>query len=283
MKKIISYSLFKGPDPLAEIFYVRGLYFNVLMNYIVYPEWKTFVHADRYIFDKYQDLFTHIIANYHAKVAIYDAEFTHCQKMLWRMDPIFDNDVEYVICRDADALTSKREADAVNRFVSSDAVIHGISDNKAHSIPLMGGMCGFKCDSIREKYGSFENMIAKAKRPIAGHGTDQHFLNDIIYNDFRGSYLYHGQSREYVEGGQIQLGYNLGNRSHGSDLCTSFIGAAGCNEMETLRFLRSHLPGWGSDAELWKQYPKIFYWHMEEKKGPSSGARDEDQYEIKTL
>lgn len=250
MKKIISYSLFKGPDPLAELFYVRGMYLNVLMNSLVYPDWKTVVHVDRYIFDKYQDLFTHIIANYSVKVSISEIEYTHCQKMLWRMEPIFDDRVEYVICRDADALTSYREANAVGEWIKSGEVLQGIKDNPAHSIPLLGGLCGFKAEPIRSKYGSWENMITKTKRPIEDHGTDQHFLNDVIFPDF--------PSTNY----QWQPGPSKrSNPLWASDLCTSFIGAAGVNEMETLRFFRSHLPGWGSDQDLWKQYPKLFYWH----------------------
>jgi hypothetical protein len=246
VNKIISYSLFKGPDPLAEIFYLRGFYFNCLMNTLVYPDWQTVVHVDRYTFDKYQDLFTHLVANYSIKVQIIDGEYTHCEKMLWRILPVFWKEVEYVICRDADALTSAREAKAVEHWIKSNRVLHGLHDNPGHSIPLMGGMSGFACGFLRDRYGSFDNMIAKAKGPIDQHGTDQHFLNDVVYRDFMCSFWDSG---------------DLGKKTHPSDLCASFIGAAGYNEMETLRFFRSHLPNWGSDQELWKQYPKLFYWH----------------------
>lgn len=265
MKKIISYSLFKGPDPLAEIFYVRGLYFNVLMNSLIYKRWQTIAHVDRYIFDKYQDLFTHIIANYSVKVSISDTEYTHCQKMLWRMEPIFDHGVDYVICRDADALTSIREAIAVNEWLTSGLILHGINDNPAHSIPLLGGMCGFKAGPIRELFGTWENMISKAIRPIDAHGTDQHFLNGVVFKHFENSFLLHNKEGAAVINGNLELTHKLKTERKNplwtSDLCTSFIGAAGCNEFETLRFFRSHIPGWGSDQDLWKQYPKIFYWH----------------------
>lgn len=247
--KVISYSLFKGPDPLAELFYVRGLYFNVLMNSLVYPGWNTVVFFDDYIGNKYRDLFINLVDE--KGVDTYgdglNADAAHCKRMLLRMKPIFFENTTHVICRDADALTSKREAEAVDRWTQGNSVIHGIHDNPAHSIPLMGGLSGFKSQYIREKYGSFENLLLRAKRPIAGHGTDQHLLNDVIHRDFMCSF-----SGVYMDAIQ---------KKHGSDLCTSFIGAAGCNEMETLRFFRDHLPEWGSDQELWKQYPKLFYWH----------------------
>lgn len=265
MKKIISYSLFQGPDPLAEIFYIRGFYFNCLMNSLVYPDWNTIVHVDRYTFEKYQDLFTHLIANYSIEISISDTEYTHCQKMLWRMEPIFENDVEYVLCRDADALTSHREALSVKTFVDSGLVVHGIMDNPAHSLPIMGGMCGFKAKEIRDQYGSWDKMLSLSLRPIDKHGSDQAFLNSILYIHFQNGLMIStptGSGASMFSPAQATvLITDRKNPLWTSDLCTSFIGAAGFNEMETLRFFRSHLPNWGSDQDLWKQYPKIFYWH----------------------
>lgn len=250
--KIISYSLFKGTDPLAELFYVRGAYFNWKMNQLVYPDWITSISMDKYMMEKYADLVNYWVHSKTIQVRIgWDRrkveEDTHCMKMLWRMKPIFESDVDCVICRDTDALTSAREAKAVDKWLESSKVLFGLQDNPAHSIPLMGGMSGFKAKWLRETYGTFNDMIAKAKRPIDGHGSDQHFLNDVIYTDFMCSY---GSPECW-----------LGKKEHGSDLCTSFIGSAGCNEMETLRFLRSNISDWVSDKEIWKQYPEVFYWH----------------------
>lgn len=262
--KIISYSLFKGSDPLAELFYVRGLYFNVLMNSIVYPGWETILYIDQEMMRDYDVLIMKMMENYNFSYwVVGNDDDPHCKKMLWRMKAVFEGGSEYVICRDADALTSKREADAVNRFVSSDAIIHGISDNRAHSIPLMGGMCGFKCADLRAKYGDFENMINGFGGRINEHGTDQNFLTQTVYKDFKHDLMMHfgSDAEENEDKFAMYCSNSLGEKLHGSDLCTSFIGSAGVNEMETLRFFRSNLPGWTSDQELWKQYPQIFYWY----------------------
>lgn len=265
MNKIISYSLFKGPDPLAEIFYIRGFYFNCLMNSLVYPDWNTIVHVDRYTFEKYQDLFTHLIANYSIKVQIIDGEYTHCQKMLWRMMPVFWEDSEYVICRDADALTSVREACAVKQWVESGLPLHNINDNTAHTLPLMGGLCGFKAEGIRNGFENWDKMLTTGHIAIHKHGTDQIFLNKVIYDANPESLFTHisggGYGLIWKTGVARSLVTDVTNPLWTSDLCTSFIGAAGFNEMETLRFFRSNLPNWGSDQDLWKQYHKIFYWH----------------------
>lgn len=245
--KIISYSLFKGPDPLAELFYVRGFYFNVLMNSIVYPNWKMVVHVDDYIANKYYDLLACLVLNHSVAVHPVIDDATHCMKMLWRMKPVFSPESEYVICRDADALTSMREAKAVENWTTYNKVMHGIHDNPAHSIPLLGGMCGFKCDQLRDRYRSFNELISRANRPIDKHGSDQYLLNDVVYDNFKDSYI-------------CDSPVIMAPRLHPSDLCTSFIGAAGCNEMETLRYLRGVLSDWGADDQVLALYPKLFYW-----------------------
>lgn len=264
--KVISYSLFKGGDPLAELFYVRGLYFNVLMNGIVYPGWQTYAHIDFHISAKYPELLKLLTNKYGAIMIGADGAEPHCHKMLWRMYMVFWKDVDYLICRDTDALTSMREAIAVEAWVRSGEILHGIHDNPAHSIPLLGGMCGFKCQPLREKYESYKNMVAAYPGTIDKHGSDQKFLNAVIYEDFKSSYRC--DEKKVIDAsydtktGIAVVDYTdtLGQKKHGSDLCTSFIGAAGTNEMETLRFFRGHLPDWGSDKELWSKYPKLFYW-----------------------
>ncbi len=260
--KVISYSLFKGSDPLAELFYVRGLYLNVLMNSIVYPGWQTVLLLDeQYETEENKLLFSTLQHKYNLYI-VGRTKKTHCGAMLWRIEPAFWPETEYLICRDADALTSVREANAVKRFIDSKQTMHGISDNPAHSIPLLGGMCGFKCQPLRDKYGSYDKMLGRYSGKIDKHGSDQHFLNSLIYEDFKEDMMMHFGND--AEGNEERWYYFTSNslppKSHGSDLCTSFIGSAGTNEMETLRFFRDNLSDWGSDKELWEKYPKLFYW-----------------------
>lgn len=263
MSKIISYSLFKGAQDFTELFYVRGFYFNVLMNSLVYPDWKTVVFVDNYMVEKYQYLFTYLISERSVSVYPVIVDATHCQKMLWRTLPVFWPDSSYVICRDADALTNDREAKAVQEWLKSGLILHGINDNPAHSIPLLGGMCGFKAEPIRNLFGSWENMLSKSLHPIDKHGSDQRFLNSVVLNAFPDRLGMHisghipGSFQGEKEGSKTWI---LERAKKATDLCTAFIGAAGCNEMETLRFFRNQLPNWGSDQELWEQYPKLFYW-----------------------
>lgn len=237
MKKILSFSIFDTKHDWQFLFYIRGMLFNYWTSRIVYPEFGVYITVERAVLVKYRPLFDAL----NAMIASKEADTT-CRMMLWRMVPIFEGS-DYVFPRDADALVTTREATAVAQFIRNGAAINGLHDNRAHSIPLMGGLCGFRCAAIAERYNSWTNMLSLATRPVDKHGSDQYFLNDIVFNDFKHSYF----------------SSTLPEEKDGSDLCISFVGAAGVNEFETLRYLRSN----GVDLTLGgvgSKFPQIFYW-----------------------
>lgn len=238
MNNVISFSLFDKTGDWQFLFYLRGLVLNVWMAKIVYPSFTIHVTVERSIYIKYRLLLDAL-----GVTVIMRDEDTLCRMMLWRLLAIFELNADYVFPRDTDALVTTREVINVEQFIRSGKVLHGIHDNKAHSVPLLGGLCGFKTDLLYDQYGSWNNMISKATRPIDKHGSDQYFLNDIIFQDFKHSYF----SEMLIE------------QKDGSDLCVSFVGAAGCNEFETLRYLRANnidlsLGGVGN------KFGSIFYW-----------------------
>lgn len=276
--KAISYSIFGSRNFTSEnrfewYAYLRGLYFNVLMNRLIYPGWKTLVHVDKSTYEDYEYFFDWLYLHHDVGTTVMprrseQAEKNLCKSMLWRMDPIFSLNVEYVICRDADALTTYREAQAVQEFVESGMIVHGITDNPAHTCPLMGGMCGFKAAPIREAYGSWENLIAQSKVKIGDRGTDQVFLSQEIYPKYKDQMFGH-----YLKGMKKTNGEAIIKRDIAdfplpgvnpalweSNLCAAFIGSAGVNEMETIRFFKRFSAEF-DDKELAKKYPKIFYWY----------------------
>lgn len=268
-KKLISYALFKGSDELAEIFYIRGFYFNCLMNRLVYPGWQTVCYVDKYMYSKYGLMFGWLKDVYGVKAySLPTDDYTHCERMLIRISPCFWEDVERVICRDADALTSYREAQAVHEWEQTDNLVHSIHDNKAHTVPLMGGLIGFVAKSVVDRYISFTKMINLSPVKIAEHGTDQDFLTRVIFHDMKYSTMLHNFKGSYDESFHMVVTAthdvpppNVKKELWLSDLCSSFVGAAGFNEMETLRFFKAFLPDFKDDSDLWNKYPKIFYWY----------------------
>lgn len=269
MRRLISYSLFgareEGEDGWEFQFYVRGLYFNVLMNKIVYPGYETTVTADDVTFGKYRDFFMFLDGR-HGVVARAHAPESASRSMLWRMAEVFGGEADIVLCRDADALTSYREAQAVQEWAQSECVVHSIHDNVAHTVPLLGGTCGFRGGPLRDRYGSLAGMLARGVPVSDRKGGDQELLSAVVYRDFERSMMLHNIagtmwpcSHPMERIGCVGLP-NVNASAWTSNLCSFFIGAAGCNEMETLRFFRDHLPGFQRDRELWVRYPRLFYW-----------------------
>lgn len=120
--------------------------------------------------------------------------------MLWRMLPIWENDVNYVFCRDLDSILTPRQMKFVLAFLKSNYNIHNILDNPSHA-GLMGGMCGFKAEYIRNKYSTFASMIKSYNTDVSfwsNKNTDQLFLNNMLKSSDRSLFLNHKQmTREH--------------------------------------------------------------------------------------
>lgn len=107
--------------------------------------------------------------------------------MLWRLLPIWQItpwDVDYVFCRDVDALPTPRDRAACDRFIASGCDVHAVHDSRSHD-GVMGGLSGYAAAAFREgtKIESLEALYTLANRTDeewAVHGTDQHVLNALV-------------------------------------------------------------------------------------------------------
>lgn len=260
MKKIISFSLFGARDNNLENyvfnFYLRGLYWNVRMANLIYKDWQCHVELDSPTFSDYDNIFTGLHDYYGMSYNINPVQ-PLCKSMLWRLKPIFFDGVETVLCRDTDALVSYREAAIVQEWLKSPFQIGAIRDNPAHTVPLMGGMIGLRCGKLRDKYKDWDNLLSKSPITISERGTDQEFLMKVVYPDFKediADLIYPARNHGLILN-------NVRPELWESDLCSAFIGAAGVNELETLRFFRrfDEITPFETIA---KKYPKIFYWYQ---------------------
>ena len=104
-----------------------------------------------------------------------------CESMLWRMLPCWNVDVEYVLCRDLDALSTPRERNAVEKWMASGKAVSALHDSESHSsAALMGGMVSFKTSWVRDHWHSYNDLIWKAGNhgvDLSKHGSDQQLLN----------------------------------------------------------------------------------------------------------
>lgn len=250
--KVISYSIFKDcPDWLFG-FYLRGLYFNMRMNRLIYPGWYTFIYYEDFEIIRplimEQNLFrlSFIVAIGKNK------NNSRCESMLWRLKPIWAEchlgKCEYLICRDTDAITTYRESLSVKRWIESGKDAHGMNDSPAHGgLHLMGGMCGFKADAIRSKYNSWESLIEGYD--LREHGSDQQLLMDRVYPLVKDSFYFDPSPDSPTD-----------NALWESQLTCRHIGSAGVVEMELLRFFERHDPDNDKFVEFEKTNTDLFYW-----------------------
>lgn len=254
MTKLITYSLFDSPVQSFEMAaYVRGFYFNARMNNLIYPDWRTHLEIDRATYTQYSALFIWLVQNNNLSLNINEDTPPLCEGMLWRMKPLFTIDVSRILCRDSDAITTYREARAVQAWMERDEPVLSINDNPSHS-GLMGGMVGFDCAWLKAHTGWHSFGDIARMRDLSQRGSDQHLLNSLGIPDWCVFTPNMSQSQ------LLPVPPLIRPQLWESDLTCRHIGSAGVVELETIRFFQRH------DAENWKfqviekQYPNLFYW-----------------------
>ena len=161
------------------------LYWHTLPSVVkstlaLYPGWQIRIHTDAETYKSHwgkllQELQLHKII----EVRVCDpAPYT--KAMMWRLLPLWDKDVEVVICRDMDSIPTVRERDCVGEFMISPCIAHGINDHPCHTQPLMGGMCGFKKE-VAANWTSWQEMISVGPQDWNVKGNDQFSMHYRIW------------------------------------------------------------------------------------------------------
>lgn len=239
MKKVISYSLFNKCEPYELCFYLIGFYHNLRMNRLIYPDWFTRLVIERPLYEKYKSFFLCLSTSFD-----FDIEFKEtaplCEMMLWRLIPLWNDSVSHVLCRDADSITTYKETQIIKQWLISGKNVCSINDNKAHA-GIMGGLSGFTISAFDED--SFKEFISGFD--LSRRGSDQDLIN-----------------RKCV--GSIITGNVSGSLRDSplweSDLIPAFMGSAGYNIMEAVRFFKRH-DNKNYDM-LEKTFPNLFFWHL---------------------
>lgn len=260
--KLISYSLFNGGAERFEMaYYIRGFYLNLRMNLHIYPDWRTHVELDQATFEKYHPLFEWLRDNALLSFNVNpDVNVPLCKGMLWRFKPCFMVDVSHILCRDADSITTYREALIVQRWLEAGLPVLALNDNRAHS-GLMGGMVGFNTAYLKAVTGShsFEQLIGNWQ--LQERGSDQDWMNQYLSPKIENDVML--RTREAIpDDYDVRPLPQVNPFLWESNLCTRHIGAAGFNEMEVLRFLKRFDEYNWKYQDIEKTYPSLFYWHL---------------------
>jgi hypothetical protein len=198
--KVISYVLYKDNEYYE--YYERGIEYNIRLAKLMLPDYEVIIN--------------------------YPQEKQRCLNMMYRFHPAYHEDYNIVLCRDSDSLITWREVKEIRKWEASGKNWHGINDNPAHSIPMMGGMIGFKTEALKKLYPTFESLTEGWD--LSQHGSDQNLimqrLYPKVYADFYHSLLTNREPQPDS------------NPFWESDLVQRYIGSAGYNEMEVKRFLK---------------------------------------------
>lgn len=261
--KIISYSLFGDPSDFEFGFYLRGIYFNVRMNRLLMPGFQTWIYTTSNLINKYHQ-FWHELVTVNPNIVVYEQDNApqRCLGMLWRMKPLFEPNVELVLCRDADSVITYREAMCNWDYVKSGLAFHAINDNDAHG-GMMGGLVGFRAKKFLEKtgYQSFNHMVKGLDLNL--HGSDQHFMNKKLHPKLKSNLLLHKLKGAGMEAAVIRSTVpehnEVDKKLWVTDLISRYIGSAGVIDFELIRFFNS----FDRNEKITKfeqLFPHIFYW-----------------------
>lgn len=291
--KAISYSLFGyNKEREANSFdfqsYLRGFHINVRFNRILYPNWITVLNLDHATYNSpYKPIFDWHVDKGYARISLQE-EAPLCKAMLWRLKTVFDYDhpewrYTHVICRDLDSIATYREAQMVTEWVKEDKAIHCITDSISHTIPMMGGMVGFRPGYVNDllqitnKIDQTWDRLLKMAPDInfKYKGSDQDFLNRIIYPKCAHNATEHfilGMRHDVIEanGRHYSIDPNIKPEGVSDELrdklqekmLAGHVGAAGFYETPTMYFLYHHDPFKEDYTELETMpgFEKLFYW-----------------------
>jgi hypothetical protein len=293
MKKAIAYALFGyGQEKHKDCFdfnsYLRSMHICLRFNRILYPGWQMVVNIDHQTWSSpYRPIF-----EWHQSKGFIRFELQDngplCRNMLWRLKTVFDYDhpdwrYTHVICRDLDSISTYREAQMVQEWINEDKAVHCITDSISHTIPMMGGLVGFRPGYLNDilklninPEAAWDKLLQYAPDlDFKRKGSDQDFLNRVIYPLVGNSVTEHfikgmreniaeANGRHYKVDETIDIGVDPKFKE--TNLLAGHAGSAGFYETPTMKFLYWDDPFKKDYEELetMKGFEQIFYWNTRE-------------------
>jgi len=167
--RCISFSLW-GDDPIYTVGAVR----NAELASLLFPDWTCVFHCDRFV---PADVVAELEGRDKVEIRPLDTEYApgDSRGMFARM-LVAGEDVECVICRDADSRLSERERLAVDDWLAGGADLHVMRDHPLHGVAMPGGMWGVRG-------GRLTGIAAAIRRyaPTEAKGQDQAFLREWVW------------------------------------------------------------------------------------------------------
>ena len=299
--KAIVYSLFgydrEKPDNCFSFdSYLIGLMLSIRFNRLVYPEWQTVLETEKATYAAFEPLFHYLKERGILRIELNTNGAKLCEAMLWRMKPVFWTNAfgkwefSHVLCRDLDSLSTYRDAQAVQTWVTNDKAVHAITDSVSHDVPMLGGMIGFRPDHFTAKANikSFTELMNKCNGngiELSIKGSDQTFLNGIIYpliaekgTDAITQHYFKGHGKTWLsdfhtcncwidqcavghkDGCPLNIQLGLPDEMRETNEISQHLGASGWNQPQAMRLIEKHKDKFQDLLQIEKDYSHIFYW-----------------------
>ena len=178
-RNIIAFSLW-GDD----IRYLRGAVSNALLAPKYYPDWEIHFHVD----DSVPTDCLNLLDKLGAQCLKHPRKDSTFNKLCWRFLASDAPGAGYFIVRDADAVFSKREAEAVNEWLNSDKWFHVMRDAVTHTDLMLAGMWGGVAGVLPPMQQMLNNFILPN---VAMANLDQVFLEKCVWAYVRKSCMVH--------------------------------------------------------------------------------------------
>lgn len=212
MKRVHSVAFFRNDASAYEgercgtargVFFVNFLRTLVRAHHAVFPDWELRIHHDDRVraFPEFAALERMRAAGLLTLAAMGEAA-TLCGAMLWRLSPLWDEDVEIVMCRDLDSLPMHRDRKMVEEAMASGAVVHAILDSESHCGPYMGGTIAIRAAAFRDAFPRCRNLgdfiAAHRVCDLTRLGDDQRVLNAALTHPFLKRTFVHQRRRDIM-------------------------------------------------------------------------------------
>ena len=273
---------------------MAGLMLSIRFNRLVYPTWVNVLETDKSTYNAFEPLFKYLEEKNILRIEKNNDDALLCEAMLWRMKPVFWHthafgwEFSHVLCRDLDSLSTYREAQAVQMWLDHDKSVHAMTDSVSHDVPMLGGMIGFNpkhFTSITD-IKTFQDLMKKCTLDLSVKGSDQTFLNGIIYpkiaqkgTDSITQHYFKGHGKTWLsdfhtcncwidscrqghkEGCPLDVPLDIPIELKETNEISEHMGASGWNQQQTMALIYKHKDKFEDLNYIEQEYKSIFYWH----------------------
>jgi len=181
-KKVISYCLFGN-----KLKYCHGIVEAVISSNLFFLGWEVRVYYSAGK-QKVPQSVIDVLTNLNC-VLIPFSESNSCEGediegMMWRFEPLGNEDVDVWLSRDGDSRSTAREKKMIDEWLNSDKAIHSILDHQCHG-NLMGCNFGINNKLVRERYPDkiidMNTYLPDFAKTVAiRRGYDQNWIGNLF-------------------------------------------------------------------------------------------------------